>query len=118
MAKPNHKPQSSSAKYPHATVAFYGPDDSVATLAIAGVIPRPGTPPTVIAKWHSRGLDVREDPVITHQIVSWIQSHGVRHSTVAEEIMGCPHEAGVDYPEGESCPLCLYWKTRRRFPRT
>jgi hypothetical protein len=31
-----------------------------------------------------------------------------------EEINGCPHEEGVDYPVGEVCPKCLFWADRQR----
>ena len=31
-----------------------------------------------------------------------------------EEINGCPHEEGVDYPLGEVCPACPFWAHRRR----
>src|SRR5712692_4405008 len=29
-------------------------------------------------------------------------------------IIGCPHEEGIDYPEGKSCPQCPYWARRAR----
>jgi len=32
-----------------------------------------------------------------------------------EEIIGCPHEEAIDYPSGEYCPECDYWKNRDRF---
>jgi hypothetical protein len=32
-----------------------------------------------------------------------------------ERIIGCPHEEGIDYPEGKSCPQCPYWAGRDRF---
>ena len=31
-----------------------------------------------------------------------------------EEIYGCPHEEGQDYPLGEVCPACPFWAHRRR----
>ena len=31
-----------------------------------------------------------------------------------EEIFGCPHEEGIDYPVGEECPECPYWANRPR----
>jgi hypothetical protein len=34
---------------------------------------------------------------------------------MVEEIFGCPHEEGIDYPEGDFCPECTYWKGRDRF---
>jgi hypothetical protein len=29
-------------------------------------------------------------------------------------MLGCPHEEGIDYPEGEACPECPYWAGRDR----
>jgi hypothetical protein len=34
---------------------------------------------------------------------------------MADRIIGCPHEEGIDYPEGEECPLCPFWKGRDRW---
>ena len=27
--------------------------------------------------------------------------------------MGCPHEEGEDFPEGEDCPFCPFWKGKQ-----
>jgi hypothetical protein len=35
-----------------------------------------------------------------------------------EAIIGCPHEEGTDYPEGEACPQCPFWQGRDRFKGT
>lgn len=32
-----------------------------------------------------------------------------------QEIIGYPHEEGLDYPEGDYFPECNYWKGRDRF---
>jgi hypothetical protein len=34
---------------------------------------------------------------------------------MVEKIFGCPHEEGIDYPEGEKCPYCPYWATHDRY---
>lgn len=34
---------------------------------------------------------------------------------MTDRIMGCPHEEGIDYPSGQSCPECAYWIGRERF---
>lgn len=34
---------------------------------------------------------------------------------MADRILGCPHEEGIDYPDGESCPECPYRAGRDRF---
>jgi hypothetical protein len=52
---------------------------------------------------------------IPRQLLSFIEENGVVTVVMADSIMGCPHEEGVDYPRGESCPKCPYWKDRDRF---
>jgi hypothetical protein len=34
---------------------------------------------------------------------------------IADRIIGYPHEEGLDYPEGEWCPQCPFWKGRDRW---
>jgi hypothetical protein len=33
--------------------------------------------------------------------VAFLKTHAVRSTVVADGIIGCPHEEGVDYPEGK-----------------
>jgi hypothetical protein len=111
---PKPKPSAAdAAPYPHASIAFYGADDRFATKVVAAIFQRPQDRPSAMRRWLFNGIDVREDPGITREIVEWVKSHGVTHSTIAEEIMGCPHEEGIDYPAGETCPLCVFWQARR-----
>jgi hypothetical protein len=30
-------------------------------------------------------------------------------------LFGCPHEEGIDYPDGETCPQCPFWATHDRY---
>jgi hypothetical protein len=32
-----------------------------------------------------------------------------------DRIIGCPHEEGIDYPLGSTCPLCPFWKDKDRW---
>jgi hypothetical protein len=32
-----------------------------------------------------------------------------------DRIIGCPHEEGIDYPEGEICMKCPFWAHRDRW---
>ena len=114
MAKPKKTTAKTGARYPHATVAFYGPDNRFATKAVVAVFDTPSETPTALQRWEFRGVDVREDSAITQEIVAWMQKHAVAHSTIAGEILGCPHEAGVDYPATEICPFCDFWRNHPR----
>jgi hypothetical protein len=60
-------------------------------------------------------MDVRQDLDIGEQILAFLKPHARRSTVITEGIIGCPHEEGVDYPEGRSCPQCPYWAGRDRF---
>jgi hypothetical protein len=68
-----------------------------------------------LEKWFSQDKDVRTDPAINREIVEFIDRHQAKSVGMADRIIGCPHEEGVDYPMGESCPECLFWADRDRW---
>lgn len=59
--------------------------------------------------------DVRTDKTILAEMAAFLKQHSVRSVVMVDEIIGCPHEEGIDYPTGESCPHCPYWKGRDRW---
>ncbi len=101
--------------YPVATIAFYGPTAERASKAAVGIIKQEGAEPETLETWHSEERDVRHDDEIGHQIVKFIQAHNVLTVAMVDRLIGCPHEEGIDYPEGESCPECPYWRGRDRW---
>lgn len=101
-----------------ATIAFYGPNANFASKVVATV--HRDSKHREMRKWHADAaaetVDVRNDPQITAQLGAFLQSFGeLREIVMTEGIIGCPHEEGVDYPEGAHCPLCPYWAGRDRF---
>jgi hypothetical protein len=107
----------SRTSYPVGTVAFYGPDDRRASKMVVAVIARPGTEDTtVLERWFTDG-DARDDPRMARRAADLLQRHGVHRVAMADRIIGCPHEEGIDYPMGEPCPQCPFWKGRDRFSR-
>ena len=102
--------------YPIATVAFYGPNDRLATKVAVSVILTENNEPDFLKGWFSdEDLDVRFDPAIGDQVLTFPKTHSPRSVVVTDRIIGCPHEEGTDYPEGASCPWCPYWAGRDRF---
>jgi hypothetical protein len=102
--------------YPIATIAFYGPDNKLATKVVVSVFLRESSEPDFLERSFSKGdIDVREDLDIGEQILAFLKPHAPRSTVITEEIIGCPHEEGVDYPEGASCPQCPFWAGRDRF---
>ena len=100
--------------YPVGTIAFYGPDDKTATKLVVSILPAEDAEPDPIRKWHAE-QDVRKDAVILSEAMEFLQEQGVLTVAMADRSIGCPHEEGIDYPEGEECPLCPFWKGRDRW---
>lgn len=101
--------------YPVATVAVYGLDDKLATKASVAIIAGEDQEPIALERWFSEKGDVRRDYVIQQQILEFIRSHGAKSVVMTDRIIGCPHEEGKDYPEGEKCPRCPFWANRDRW---
>ncbi len=110
MKKNHNKP-----KYPAATIAFYGPDDKHATKVVVAIIPAAEADPDPLQKWVSGLTDVRSDDRIENEIQAFLKEHGVKSTFITDGIIGCPHESGMDYPEGTNCPSCSFWSNRNRF---
>jgi hypothetical protein len=102
-----------SIRYPFATIAFFGPTDQIATKATVTVLRKAGGKPHAVQHWHSGAQDAREDASLTSQIISFLQQHQVKHTLHSEDVVGCPHEEGVDFPSGSPCPFCPYWRNRK-----
>lgn len=101
--------------FPAATIAFYGPDNRHASKVAVGIVASEDARVEPLERWYEKNLDVRVDPRIGEEVTGFLKSHGVRSVVVAEGIIGCPHEEGKDYPDGEECPECPFWKGKDRF---
>lgn len=101
--------------YPVATVAFYGPDDARATKVSVGIITYDGADADPVERWFCEATDARRDPDVIEAIVRFIERHGAKTVVAVDRVIGCPHEEGGDYPEGENCPQCPFWANRDRW---
>jgi len=100
--------------YPVATIAFYGPDNVTASKIAVGIVNAEGAEP-LMQRWFSEEGDIRKDAVIESEIHQWLTDHGVLSVVLPDRIIGCPHEAGIDYPKGKPCPQCPFWAHRNRW---
>ncbi|MBK1631297.1 hypothetical protein CKO31_11210 [Thiohalocapsa halophila] len=100
--------------YPVATIAFYGPDNTRASKVVCSIIEHEDADPDPMRKWFTDG-EARTSEQILGEVLAFIEEHGAKSVAMAEALLGCPHEEGIDYPQGESCPHCPYWKNRDRF---
>lgn len=100
---------------PLGTLLFYGPDNKRASKVVACVFfERDGEP--LMRKWFWDGeLDVRMDPRIGRDVTRFFAENRVRRVATTPGLAGCPHEEGIDYPEGEACPQCPFWAERDRW---
>ena len=101
--------------YPVATIAFYGPTAELATKIVVAIIGAEGQDPDPLERWFSEEIDVRNNPDVGEQVLAFLKEHAPKSVVVTDGLIGCPHEEGIDYPEGKSCPRCPYWAGRDRF---
>src|SRR5262249_11530840 len=104
--------------YPVATVAFYGPDDRRATKIAVGIVAFEDAEADPLRRWFSEQTDPRDDLEIVRQIADFIETNGAQSAVLLDRIIGCPHEEGIDYPEGAACPQCPFWTNRDRWSQT
>lgn len=101
--------------YPVGTIAFYGPTAKQASKVAVGIVMCEGAEPEILERWYGKDQDLRFDEEVAYQISAFLREHQVLSVSMVDRIIGCPHEEGVDYPEGEACPDCPYWRDRDRF---
>ena len=100
--------------YPIATIAYYGPDLDLATKVTLGIVQK-DQQVSDMRRWVSDLSDIRLDHATNRAIMKFLEQHHAKSVVVSEGILGCPHEEGIDYPKGESCPQCLFWVNRNRW---
>ena len=105
--------------WPLATVALYGPDDTMATKLTVGIVPAEDAEATDLRRWLSKDqTDIRDDIPVAEEVLAFITEAGVKSVVMTERIIGCPHEEGIDYEgatEGATCPVCPFWAGRDRW---
>ena len=100
--------------HPIATIAFYGPDNTRASKVVCCIIKNADAEAEPIQKWFTK-TDARKSEKILNEVTGFIERNNAKTVTMIDGIIGCPHEEGIDYPDGESCPECPFWKNRDRF---
>ena len=100
--------------YPMATIALYGPNRVIATKAVCAIIKHDGADPEPIKKWLST-TELRKSGQVLSEVLDFLNENDAKTVSIIEETIGCPHEEGIDYPDGSFCPKCIYWKGRDRF---
>ena len=116
MQQPDMASHSKSPKYPLATLMAYGPDNTRATKLVVAIFKSPASRTAdELHRWLINEGDVRNDPGIAAEVAAFVKHQGAKDSTSYDRIVGCPHEAGIDYPMGRTCPHCPFWANIDRF---
>jgi hypothetical protein len=105
-----HGSANEQSKFPIGTIALYGPDDKTTTKIAAAVIHHEGAEP-ILMRWV--GTDVATSPRVQKELQEFFEQHGVQSVAMSDTNMGCPHEEGEDFPLGEDCPFCPFWKGKQ-----
>lgn len=95
------------AQYPIGTIVYYGPDNQVTTKIVASVFHDEDSVPEM-KKWSGEG--VVTDAQVIAELGRFFKERLVTRVVMTGSNAGCPHEEGIDYPAGEICPYCPYWK--------
>src|SRR5215207_3661876 len=82
--------------YPVATVAFYGPDDRRASKLAVGIVLAENQEAVELKRWFAEPGDVREDLRVAEEVLAYMEGFGVRSVAMVDQIIGCPHEEGID----------------------
>ena len=103
-----------SPGFPVGTIAYYGPNDQFASKAVVGILEELDRI-LALERWFATAEDVRLDEWVCEQIAAFLDRFQVSRVSMVDQIIGCPHEEGIDYPTGEACPECVFWKGRDRW---
>jgi hypothetical protein len=100
--------------YPLGIIAFYGADDKIATKAVIGIVMEAGGSPEHIKKWIFEDGDLRKDVPSIKELFRYIEAHNVQSVALTPGIYYCPHEPGVEFPEGGACQKCSFWSNIKK----
>ena len=69
--------------YPVATIAFYGPDNRMATKVAVAIVLAAEQEPAELRRWLSEDRDVRTDPQIATEVLTFLDAAGVKTVALA-----------------------------------
>ena len=98
----------SADPYPVGSMTMYGPDRTKTFMIVGSVFLTEQSTDPICKRW--LGSSVRSDPQITSEMTEFFLNHGVKSVICLRENVGCVHQEGMDYPFGEDCPFCPYWR--------
>ena len=98
---------------PVVTIAQYGPDDTTVTKVVATFFKSARDKSGEMKRWVGTGITESES--FRRELLERIHVCGVRRIVLTTGVIGCIHEEEEDYPKGEECPFCPFWRGRDRW---
>jgi hypothetical protein len=65
----------------------------------------------IMMRWVA--TDVTTSPKVQQELKDFFLQHEVKSVVATDRNIGCPHEEGLDFPDGEDCPFCPFWKGKQ-----
>jgi hypothetical protein len=78
-------------------------------VVVVGIVRDEGLELDPLERWFSEEREVRNNRAVGEDVVAFPKEHAAKPVIVTNGLIGCPHEEGIDNPEGKSCPPCPYW---------
>ena len=95
--------------FPVAVIRFFGPNKDQATKISVAIFEQRNQAPISVQDYHLPDKEVREEAPILQVIKSEFKDNGVVSLLMENDILGCPHQPGQDYPVEGNCTQCSYW---------
>lgn len=102
--------------FPFASITFHGQDETSASKAQVSIFNEEDQGSPVVRTWAKDEGDLRDDLKFLQELVQLLKEQNVERIAMTNEIVGCPHEEGVDFPNGFPCPECHYWAYKNPNP--
>jgi hypothetical protein len=98
---------------PFVTIAQYGPDDQTVTKVVASAFRHQRQRSGKLKRWVGTGIT--ESATFRKELLELIKESRARRIVLTRGVIGCIHEEGKDYPKGQDCPFCPFWRGRDRW---
>ena len=78
-------------------------------------MPAQGAEVIGLRRWLSKDQgNIRAENQVAEKVLAFITEAAAISVVMADRIIGCPHEEGIDY-QGPTCPFCPFWAGRDRW---
>ena len=101
--------------YPIFKIAFYGPNNKLATMVKLKVKLGQDEPVQLLSFWEDE-TDVRSNYEILNHIDNLITEEKIPSVSIMRNIVGCGREECINSNRENDCPYCTYWVGKEQEP--